>query len=171
MRSPPNSGWLWIALGGGALLLAGGGAIAVYQASANAKKYLPLVQSAAAQYGMPWQLLAAQIQQESNYDPNVISYAGAIGIAQFMPATAASNGVNPYDPNSAIPGMARLMSGYANQYGSWQQALGAYNAGPGAVDSALGQASQYGGGWLSYMPTQTQDYVPRIVAKSGLVLT
>ncbi len=168
-----NSGWIWVALGGGALLLMGGGtAVAsIYSGNSNKSKYLPVAQSAASQYGIPWQLLAAQIQQESAWNPSVISSAGAIGISQFEPSTASSIGVNPYNPYSAIPGMAELMSQYHNQYGSWQEALAAYNAGPEAVDQSLQQQSNYGGYWLDYLPSQTQNYVPKIIANSGLVLT
>jgi hypothetical protein len=121
-------------------------------------QYQQLVISAATQYGVPVNILAAQIQQESGFDPNATSSAGAEGIAQFEPATAASNGVNPWDPNSAIPGMARLDASYAKTFGSWELALAAYNAGPGAVESAGNAIPNI---------TQTQDYVSSIMSAAG----
>jgi soluble lytic murein transglycosylase-like protein len=82
--------------------------------------------------------LAAAILQESAYDPNAVSSAGAVGIAQFMPETAQDAGVNPYDPFDAIGGASRLLGGYLRDYAQvypdpLASALAAYNAGPGAV--------------------------------------
>lgn len=78
------------------------------------------------------------ILQESAYDAQAVSSAGAIGIAQFMPATAADVGVDPYDPFAAISAAAELVGGYVAAYrqryaDSYAAALAAYNAGPLAV--------------------------------------
>ena len=101
-------------------------------------------------------LLAAQIMAESGFDPNVVSPAGAQGISQFMPATAASYGLrDPFDPEASIAAQARMMSGLLKQFGgSFELALAAYNAGPGAV-SACGCVPPY---------PETQAYVARIMA-------
>lgn len=93
---------------------------------------------AARAQGLPPEFLAATLLQESAYDPTALSSAGAIGIAQFMPETAAAAGVDPYDPFDAIPGAAALLGGYVagyrNRYvDSYSTALAAYNAGPVAV--------------------------------------
>jgi len=93
---------------------------------------------AARAQALPPEFLAATLLQESAYDPTAISSAGAIGIAQFMPETAAAAGVDPYDPFDAIPGAAALLGGYVsafrNRYAdSYATALAAYNAGPLAV--------------------------------------
>jgi soluble lytic murein transglycosylase-like protein len=87
---------------------------------------------------LPPEFLAATLLQESAYDPTAISSAGAIGIAQFMPETAAANGVDPYDPFDAIAGAATLLGGYVIDYRGrytdpYVAALAAYNAGPLAV--------------------------------------
>lgn len=87
---------------------------------------------------LPPEFLAATLLQESAFDPRALSAAGAIGIAQFMPETAADAGVDPYDPFSAIGGAAALLGSYARAYdGAYDNpltvALAAYNAGPGAV--------------------------------------
>ena len=79
-------------------------------------------------------LLAAQLMAESNFNPNAVSPAGAQGIAQFMPATAASYGLDdPFDAIASIEAQARMMARLLRQFGSVELALAAYNAGPGAV--------------------------------------
>ncbi len=93
---------------------------------------------AARAQALPPEFLAATLLQESAYDPTAISSAGAIGIAQFMPETAAAAGVDPYDPFDAISGAAALLGGYVAAYrnryeDSYAAALAAYNAGPLAV--------------------------------------
>jgi soluble lytic murein transglycosylase-like protein len=92
---------------------------------------------------LPPEFLAATLLQESAFDPRALSAAGAIGIAQFMPDTAADAGVNPYDPFSAIRGAAALLGEYTRNYGTnyadpLTAALAAYNAGPGAVSEYHG---------------------------------
>jgi cell wall-associated NlpC family hydrolase len=119
----------------------------------------PLFASAASQYNVPVGLLTAVAQHESGFDPNAVSPAGAEGLMQLMPGTAAGLGVNPFDPAQAIDGAAQLLSGYLQQYGSVALALAAYNAGPGAV-------AQYGG--IPPYP-ETQQYVSSIMAELGAV--
>ena len=126
-----------------------------------ANDYVDMARQAAISAGISPDAFVRQIQQESGFNPNAGSPAGAEGIAQFMPGTAASMGVNPYDPSSALPGAARMMAGLAAQYGGdYSKALAAYNAGGGAVDAAVAQG---GGSWLSYMPAETQNYVAIIM--------
>jgi len=87
-------------------------------------------QAAAAKYGVPWSILDAQIQAESGWDPNTPnSTAGAEGIAQFLPSTAQSLGVNPNDPTSALHGAAEYDAQLYQQTGSWTSALTAYSGG------------------------------------------
>lgn len=97
------------------------------------QQFVGIIQQAAAQYGVSAALLSALLKEESGFNPNAVSGAGALGIAQFMPGTAAGAGVNPMDPNSAIPGAAKLLSQYYHDLGSWALALAAYNAGEGAA--------------------------------------
>jgi soluble lytic murein transglycosylase-like protein len=87
---------------------------------------------------LPPEYLAATLLQESAYDVEALSSAGAVGIAQFMPETAAGIGVDPYDPFAAIAGAAELLGGYVSVYRAtyddpYDAALAAYNAGPLAV--------------------------------------
>ncbi|MGH2981660.1 MAG: lytic transglycosylase domain-containing protein, partial [Solirubrobacterales bacterium] len=74
------------------------------------------------------------LMAESGFDPYAVSPAGAQGIAQFIPGTAASYGLrDPFDPDVAIDAQAHLMSDLLRRFGSVRLALAAYNAGPGAV--------------------------------------
>ena len=122
--------------------------------------YVAVAEQDANAAGIPFVYFVRQIQQESGFNPNAVSVTDAEGIAQFEPYTASGLGVNPWDPNSALFGAAHLMAGYYQQYGNYAKALGAYNAGPGAVQSAVYSCGMY---WLGCMPAQTQDYVYRIM--------
>ena len=83
---------------------------------------------------MSAELLAAQLYAESGFNPFARSPAGAEGIAQFMPGTAAAIGLaDPFDPGAAIDAQAHLMRDLLGRFGSVPLALAAYNAGPGAV--------------------------------------
>ncbi len=117
--------------------------------------YAPLVEQAAARYGLNPAILHGLIQQESGFDPSARSSAGALGLTQLMPSTAASLGVTePLDPAQSIEGGARYLSQLLQQFdGNTADALAAYNAGPGAVE-------QYGG-----VPpySETQQYVGKVL--------
>ena len=114
---------------------------------------------AAGRWNVPAGLLAAQLLAESNFNPLAVSVAGARGIAQFMPATAAAYGLrNPLDPQAAILAQAHLMSDLLRRFeGRTELALAAYNAGPGPVE-ACGCVPPY---------AETQAYVARILGLLG----
>ena len=112
--------------------LAGAGGLPAF---VPARYRAPLLR-AAARWNVSAALLAAQLMAESNFDPYAGSPAGAQGIAQFMPSTAAAYGLrHPYDPVEAIDAQAHLMSDLIRQFGSPQLALAAYNAGPAPVEA------------------------------------
>ena len=96
--------------------------------------YAGTIQQAAASNGIPASLLAALLYHESRFEPGVVSSAGAEGIAQFMPATAAGMGVDPTNPTQSIEGAAQLLGSYTRQFGSYSDALAAYDAGSSAVE-------------------------------------
>ncbi|MDR7252835.1 cell wall-associated NlpC family hydrolase [Nocardioides sp. BE266] len=96
--------------------------------------YADLFQQAATAHGLDPALLAAVAKQESGFDPQAVSPAGAQGLMQLMPGTAQGLGVtNPFDPAQAIGGAAQLLDSLMGRFGSTELALAAYNAGPGAV--------------------------------------
>jgi transglycosylase-like protein with SLT domain/D-alanyl-D-alanine carboxypeptidase-like protein/putative Flp pilus-assembly TadE/G-like protein len=121
-------------------------------------RYAPLIIRAAQRWSVSAQLLAAQLYAESNFNPFARSPAGAEGIAQFMPGTAAAIGlVDPFDPDAAINAQAHLMRDLLGRFGSVPLALAAYNAGPGAVA---------GCGCIPPFP-ETTAYVARILGLLG----
>ena len=87
---------------------------------------------AASRQGIDPVLFLRQITAESDFNPNAVSKAGAVGIAQIMPALHPA--VDPTDPYASLDYAARLMRGYINHYGDWRRALIAYNAGPGRLE-------------------------------------
>jgi len=117
--------------------------------------YAGLINAAAARTGVPADLIAAVAKQESGFDPNAVSSAGAQGIMQLMPGTAGDLGVeNSFDPKQAIDGGARLLASLLDRFGRTDLALAAYNAGPGAV-------LRYDG--IPPYP-ETQNYVKSVLA-------
>lgn len=127
----------------------------------DTKKYHLIAQAAAERHGLDPDMFVRQIRQESGFNPDVVSPAGARGIAQIMPATAKGWGVDPMDPVASLEAAARNMASYIKTYmkqgkdlaTSQALALAAYNAGPVNV-------AKYGG-----VPpfAETQNYVKRIM--------
>ena len=125
-----------------------------------AESICSLIDSSARAQGLPVAFLTRLIWQESNFQPDAVSPAGARGIAQFMPRTADARGLaNPFDPEAAIPKAAALLAELRNQFGNLGLAAAAYNAGPGRVAQFVaGQAD---------LPGETQDYVSIITGHAA----
>ncbi len=117
-----------------------------------------LVETAAKAQNLPVSFLTRLVWRESSFRPDVTSPAGAQGIAQFMPGTAAERGLaNPYDPEQAIPKAAQLLAALEGQFGNLGLAAAAYNAGPARVSKWLAGA----GG----LPWETRDYVLAVTSR------
>jgi hypothetical protein len=118
-------------------------------------RYQAPLARAAQHWNVSATLLAAQLYQESGFNPFSRSAAGALGIAQFMPGTAAAYGLrNPFDAESSINAQGHLMHDLLRQFGSVPLALAAYNAGPARVQAC---------GCIPPIP-ETQGYVASILA-------
>lgn len=124
---------------------------------AAGRRFAELFQRAEYSYGLPRHLLARLAQQESNYDPQEVSSAGAQGLMQIVPRW--HPGVDPFNVPEAIDYAGRLLRTHFNKYGSWVKALAAYNAGPTRLRQEI---DEHGINWLAHMPGETQDYVARI---------
>jgi soluble lytic murein transglycosylase-like protein len=96
---------------------------------------LPLVLEASQASGVPAPLLAAVARTESAWQPRAVSPAGALGLMQLMPATAAELGVtNPLDPRQSLHGGALYLRRMLDRFNDVTLALAAYNAGPRNVE-------------------------------------
>lgn len=145
----------------GLLLL---GVFAMYQFSgwsipAAGRRFAELFHKSEYTHGLPTHLLARLAQQESNYDPEVVSAAGAQGIMQLTPRWHPT--VDPFNVSAAIDYAGALLRKHFDRFGTWQKALAAYNAGPTRLQREI-RANGYN--WLANMPQETQAYIARITS-------
>ncbi|MFB7156171.1 MULTISPECIES: lytic transglycosylase domain-containing protein [unclassified Lysinibacillus] len=131
------------------------GSTAYANSLAGANQYASIIQKAAATYNVPEKLIAAVIKQESNFNSNVVSHAGAQGLMQLMPKTAQYLGVtNSFDPEQNIMAGAKYLRQMLDKFDNDPTlALAAYNAGASRV-------TKYGG-----VPPfkETQNYVKKVM--------
>ena len=118
-------------------------------------EYLQHARNAARRHGIPEDLFLRLITQESGWNPRARSHKGALGLAQLMPATARTLGVDPRDPLQNLDGGARYLAQQYRQFRDWRLALAAYNAGP--------KAGEKHGGVPPYR--ETQGYVTAILGR------
>ncbi len=123
---------------------------------AAGQQYDAAFQQAEERYSLPAGLLSRIAYQESRYDPAAVSQAGALGLMQFMPGTAADYGIDPLDPYQSIDATGRYLRWLFGRLGSWRLALAAYNFGIGNVER--------GRSW----PAETVAYVSDISKDVGL---
>jgi ABC-type Fe3+ transport system permease subunit len=128
----------------------------------SSSSYMTLARQDALSAGIDPDQFVRQINEESGFNPTIVSPKGAIGIAQIMPDTAKGWNVNPWNPIDALRAAAVHMAAYARAYGGNQaMALAAYNAGTGGVESAVRAC---GTNWQACLPQETQAYIRVILS-------
>lgn len=131
------------------------GAVGAPTGGSDGGQYAEMIRAAAVRHGIDPQVFVNLVRQESGFDPGAGSSAGAQGLTQLMPGTAASLGVtDPLDPAQSLEGGAKYLRQQLDRFGGdYPKALAAYNAGPGAVERF--------GGIPPY--AETQHYVQTIL--------
>jgi soluble lytic murein transglycosylase-like protein len=132
----------------------------------GSEPYQGAIKQAAQANGVPVSILAWLFWKESRYNPDIIdgtirSRVGALGIAQFMPATAEDEGIDPLDPSQAIPAAASYLARLYRSAGTWAAALAAYNWG-------IGNVQRKG---INAAPAETVDYYTSILRRAGYEVT
>ena len=145
----PGAAWQAVAVPASVVGAVGvAGAAAIGGSVSPSTPYASLFEQAGQRHGIPPRVLAAIGWVESRFRTDAVSSAGAVGMMQFLPGTAASMSVDPHDPASAIDGAARYLRHALDRFGSLDQAIASYNVGPGSIARAGGvqpgsQAERY----------------------------
>jgi membrane-bound lytic murein transglycosylase D len=142
-------------------------------------KYATMINKKLDEKQMPRELIYLAMI-ESNFNPNARSKVGAVGMWQFMSATAREMGLTVRgrtderkNPKEATEAALSYLSDLHDRFGSWYLAAAAYNSGAGTVSKALKKVTGKKQGTdedffriLSSLPKETQDYVPKLIASA-----
>lgn len=141
----------------------------------RSKYYFPFIEEELMRYDLPTELRAMAII-ESALTSTASSYAGAVGLWQFMPTTGKSYDLEVNylvdercDPLKATVAACRFLSDLYNIYGDWSLVIAAYNCGPGNVNKAMARSGLKEGSFWDiyyYLPYETRGYVPAFIAAS-----
>lgn len=123
------------------------------------QEYIDKANQAEQKYGLPNNLLVGLIQAESRFNPNAVSPAGAIGIAQFMPGTAKDFKIDPRNADQSIDAAGKYLSQNFKKLGNWDDTLRSYNMG-------LGNVYKWKQGKMK-LPKETAEYVGKVRAGMG----
>lgn len=116
-------------------------------------------------HGLPNNIIVGLMSAESSFRPEIISgeqksSAGAIGILQFMPATAKEYGIDPTKPYQSINAAVKYLKNSYKQLGNWEDSIRSYNAGVGAIKQWKAGKRQ--------LPKETREYLGRVQKGMGL---
>lgn len=118
--------------------------------------YLAAVEQAASKYKVPLEMFTRLLQTENTTgNPHAVNpSSGAVGLAQFMPGTAQELGIDPTNPLASIDASAKYLKALHNQFGNWEDAVKAYNWGPGNVEKSRSEGKE--------VPSETQEYLEKV---------
>ncbi|MBI1182994.1 transglycosylase SLT domain-containing protein [bacterium] len=134
--------------------------------------YFPIIEPELDKNNLPLELRFLPVI-ESALKPNAVSRAGAVGLWQFMYATAKMNGltITSYvderrDPIRSTQAACKYLGDLHKMFGDWQLAIAAYNCGPGNVNKAIRRSGGKTNFWeiYNYLPRETRGYVPAFIA-------
>jgi soluble lytic murein transglycosylase-like protein len=159
-----------ILLGGGVV---GYNLISDMQTRARAVPYKPTLDAINDAAGLPSGLLYWLAYAESRYRADIISGAtkspaGAIGMFQFLPSTAAQYRFNPTEWQASAHGAAQYMKDLYKRFGDWRLAIASYNDGPGNVHHALVSNRNDITATIASLPKETRDYVASVGGGIGV---
>lgn len=127
---------------------------------AKAAPFLPTLREAEIQYNLPPTLLTRMAHIESSFNPNAVNTkSNASGILQIVPRW--HPGVDPFNPEAAIPYAGKFLRDLYNQFGTWEKAIAAYNWGGGNLSKLI---AKRGDDWINHLPTETKNYISKVKA-------